>query len=174
MCSSRNTPLTPQIRVYLCARKMNCIPPWTLFIGCAPSTSTDTEWCEYAIRVVPRKLDCMYRWRRSILIAQQHLTPLWPFCGLFSALPQGGELFGPRMDCVARVALGVVAREMGGRVLHRVARLAEPSGLSDSWESTEPRCTGRICAFYFFAPSGRLGPLLCPWGCLAAEEFLRQ
>ena len=109
-------------------------------------------------------------WSLLVNNPSPHRCPLW----LFSALPQGGELFGPRMDCVARVALEVVARGTGGRVLHRVARLAEPLGLLDSWENTEPRCTGRICAFYFFAPSGRLGPLLCPWGCLAAEEFLRQ
>ena len=42
------------------------------------------------------------------------LRPTVALCGFFSALPQGGELFGPRMDCVARVALERCCAGNGG------------------------------------------------------------
>ena len=146
-------PPHPQIRVCLCARKMNCILPWTLFIGCAPSTSTDTEWREYAIRVVPRKLDCMYRWRRSILIAQQHLTPPWPFVGFFRLCLKGGSCSDHGWIVSPRLPSSGAARRARARVLHRVAHVV-PSPWA-RWT----RCRTRT----HVAPEISRALLLCPF-----------
>ena len=91
------------------------------------------------------------------------LHPTAALCGFFSALPQGGELFGPRMDCVAQIAFQRCRTEIAGpRSPPSRPRCAESLGSSDSVQNTNPRCTGYICALYFLAPfSQSKGSILC-------------
>ena len=92
------------------------------------------------------------------------LYPTAALCGFFSALPQGGELFGPRMDCVARVALERCCAGNGGprsplsRPLGRALRLV---GLVGEHGATLHRTDLRVL---LRCPLGKARPLALPVG----------